>query len=320
MTARSQPAAIARAVLRNVAWLCIALCAVYAFGVVYAWLARAAQSDDTPFGMLPEVVVSDEIVAHLTGMLTGDLGVLPGKLGPVAPFVAAALGRSLLVLGLAFVISAALGIVLTFVVGREQGRSPRWFVPLAVLLTSVPPFLVSVLATAIVIALSWDFIPVQSHWLLPVLVLAIRPAVQVARVLSGLVVEQFDQQYVVAARGLGNSWAGVRRHHVWPNILAPAIMSLAGNFRILVAELVVIEWLLNWPGVGRLLASALIVPKRTDSLAPLFLHPHLTAMTFTAVALLFLVADLVARNAAPAADPRLRESIDPLRRAHESAG
>ena len=87
---------------------------------------------------------------------------------------------------------------------------------------------------------------------------------------------------------------------------APVVQSLAGAFRLLVAELVVAEWLFNWPGVGRLLATTLIVPRRTDTVAPFFLHPELTAMTVTALAALFMLADLLAHIAARAADPRLR--------------
>lgn len=292
---------------RRLALLLPALILIHLLGFGYAWVARRAQGAHSPYGAPPTVSITAEIGAHVGQMLQGDFGTLPQNQGSVAGLVWAALGRSLIVLAVAFVLSGAAGVVLGLAAARQNpARLAAWLFPLSTLTLSVPSFYVGVLLVALLIALAFNAVPVQGHWLWPALVLALRPAVQIAQITANLIVGEADKQYVVAARGVGHSLSSARRVHILPNVSAPVVQSLAGAFRLLVAELVVAEWLFNWPGLGRLLATTLIVPRRTDTEAPFFLHPELTAMTFTALALLFLLADLAAQIAARAADPRLR--------------
>jgi ABC-type dipeptide/oligopeptide/nickel transport system permease component len=85
---------------------------------------------------------------------------------------------------------------------------------------------------------------------------------------------------------------------------------MAGSFRLLVGELVLVEWLFEWPGLGRLLALSLIAPRIA---APgvvfsdhYFLHPPLVAALLTLLTFIFLFADTIASLIARASDPRLR--------------
>jgi peptide/nickel transport system permease protein len=299
--------------LLTVLWCVVATALGYAAGAAYAWIARAAQDEQSRYRLSADASVGAGIAEQLANALRGDFGTLPGQLGPVAPFVSNAAANSAWVLLAAFVISAVLGVLLAFAVTRSAQMSGG-FAWLTTMLLSVPPFFSAVGATAIVIALAWSYPPVQGHWLLPTIVLSIRPAIQIARLVSGLIGDEFGKQYVVSARSFGADGLAVRRRHIWPNIVSPALLVLASNFRLLVAEMVLIEWLLNWPGLGRLLATALIVPRRTDALAPLFLHAPLLALAFAVFALLFVLVDALSRALATAADPRLRAAAQDARR------
>lgn len=94
------------------------------------------------------------------------------------------------------------------------------------------------------------------------------------------------------------------------NVLAPIILTIAGSFRLLVGELIVVEWLFNWPGLGNLLASALVPGTLSSSLGstPLFLSPPVVAAVVTIFAAMFLIVDLIASVAVRIVDPRLRPS------------
>jgi peptide/nickel transport system permease protein len=303
----------ARKLVSPLLWLVGLPVVAYVVGVLYAWGARVVQDQSSPFRMAPETSFWASVRTQLGAALGGDFGTLPGQFGPAARFVAEAASRSVFVLALAFGLSAVVGVGLAFVLTRSTA-GPRGLAPFALLFASTPPFLLAVVLSAVAISLSWTWLPAQGHWLLPVFVLAARPALQAARVLGGLVGDEHGRQYVVAARGAGNSWGAVRRRHIWPNVVAPALLLLAASFRVLAAEAVVLEWLLNYPGLGRFLAAALIVPKRTDAIAALFLEPHLTALSFAVLAMLLALADVIARAAATASDPRLRhlaEQADP---------
>ena len=81
--------------------------------------------------------------------------------------------------------------------------------------------------------------------------------------------------------------------------------------RILVGELIVVEWLFNWPGLGNLLAHTLIPTGTafTRGLADrsLFLDPPVVAAVLTVFAALFIMTDQTASILVRVFDPRLRE-------------
>ena len=66
----------------------------------------------------------------------------------------------------------------------------------------------------------------------------------------------------------------------------------SARLRLMVGELIVVEWLFSWPGLGRLLAFTLIPPQVTSGGRPMFLHPPTLAAVLTVLAALFLLGDL----------------------------
>ena len=92
------------------------------------------------------------------------------------------------------------------------------------------------------------------------------------------------------------------------NTLAAIILSIAGSFRLLVGELVVVEWLFSWPGLGKLLASTLVPSLVSTNLgtSALFLDPPTVAAAITIIGALFLIVDLLASTLVRIIDPRLR--------------
>jgi peptide/nickel transport system permease protein len=148
----------------------------------------------------------------------------------------------------------------------------------------------------------WD-----NHLVLPTLALMARPTVQIAQVTAELLKDELSKQYVVAARSVGFTWRAIRWRLALRNIIAAIILSIASSVRLLVGELIVVEWLFGWPGLGRLLASTLI-PGMTSSTvqAPLFLDPRIVAAVLTVFAALFLLTDFIAAFLVRLSDPRLR--------------
>jgi ABC-type dipeptide/oligopeptide/nickel transport system permease component len=78
--------------------------------------------------------------------------------------------------------------------------------------------------------------------------------------------------------------------------------------RFLVGELIMIEWLFRWPGLGRILGWTLVPAQLTSSSgSPLFLNPPVMATVLTLIAAFFLIADFIAAVLVRVLDPRLRE-------------
>jgi peptide/nickel transport system permease protein len=246
---------------------------------------------------------------YLQGVLSGDWGILPNR-QPLDE----ALAQTLLVsLGLIF-ISLLLSVLLGVFLGWRAAKSdpPRvsgWMTVMATIGLAAPSFYIGVLLISIsvmYIISGWGkepLLPFQgfgwdSHLILPVLALALRPMMQIGQVTSGLLTDEFGRQYVVTARSFGYSMKRIRESHAFRPIIAPVALVISGSLRILVAELIIIERLFNIPGVGRLIANALIISSEPN--------PPVIATLLTVLAFFFLMADFVASIVARAVDPRLR--------------
>ncbi len=291
----------------------------------YAIVAQSIQRAQNPYGSseegLPPVVPA--YLDYVQRLLGGDPGDMPvGVSETVVEAVVDALGASLGLLAVAFVLSVVVGLVLGMAAVRvETGWIRQWLVPLSAVGLAMPSFYVGALAVMALVALvirqgegAVSPLPMQgfgwdNHLVLPVLALMVRPTVQVASMTAGLLSGELTQQYIVAARSRGNSWQRVRWRHALRLVLGPVILAVAGSLRLLIAELIVVEWLFGWPGLGRLLAVALIAPRVAGpgfiDESQFFLYPPLVAALLVVFTLLFLLVDSLALVLARASDPRL---------------
>jgi ABC-type dipeptide/oligopeptide/nickel transport system permease component len=152
----------------------------------------------------------------------------------------------------------------------------------------------------------WD-----KHLIMPVVALMTRPIVQIAKFTSSMLTEELSKQYVVVHRSTGHTWRDVRWRLSLKNVTAGVILTIARSVRFLIVEVIVVEWLFGWPGLGRLFAQAL-VPSSTISMAgvptgaQLFLNPEIIAALLMSMVGIFMLTDLFASFFAQNSDPRLR--------------
>lgn len=320
-------------IIRRFLLLPPALLLIHFIGFAYAHLVRPLRAAANPFlaaGGDPEPLWP-AYRAYLAGVLDGGgLGAMPEAHFNVAATIGAAIAQtavaSLGLLGLSLLLSTLLGVFLGVVAARTEPPSiRRWLTAVSTGGLAMPTFFVGAMffsvwflyakltppGTALPIPLlgfGWD-----SHLVAPVLVLSIRPTVQLAQLTAGMLVEEFNHQYVTAARSLGHTWRQIRLKDAFRNVYAPILLTIAGSLRMLVGELIVVEWLFDWPGIGRLLAETLIPSGvafnqgggSTES--SLFLAPAVVAAVLVVFAALFMLTDLAVSLLAQASDPRLRE-------------
>jgi peptide/nickel transport system permease protein len=321
---------VARFLLRRLLLIPLALVFVNFISFAYAHVALRYQQSQNPWGSATageQIPVLSLYAEYARGLLHGDFGAMPvAAHAPVAEAVAQAASKSLGLLGLAFGVSLLLGVgVGLWAVKIEPARIAPWLVPVSAVGLALPSFYIGILlVAALVLAVlragpeahsplplsgfGWDV-----HLILPALALLVRPTAQIAQVTAGLLSGELNRQYIVAARSRGNTWARARWKHALQNVLAPVVLAVAGSFRLLVGEQILVEWLFIWPGLGQLLALALVPsrlagPGGAINTAAYFLHPPLVAALLTVFAALFLILDAAASLAARWADPRLRAS------------
>ena len=224
---------------------------------------------------------------------------------------------SFTLIALALLIALAIGVPLGIsAVKSNGGRIAPWLTAITTVGLAMPAFYIGSL---LIMAVLWYLVygptmmpfPVQGpgydlHLVLPTLVLAARPTAQIAQVTASLMAAEMDTQHIVTARSVGNSWRTIRRKHALRNIIAPLSVAAFASLRLIVGELIIVEWIFSWPGLGRLLALILIAPMGLAFDSPLFLHPPTLGAVLAIFAGLFLAGDLVSGLVARLADPSLR--------------
>jgi peptide/nickel transport system permease protein len=310
--------------LRRLLLIPLVLVVVNFIAFAYAQVGLYVQLSLNPYGTTqapPDVpALYREYGAQL---LHGEFGVLPAGAGvPLLEALADAAVKSAGLLLIATVVSVALGLLLGVSAVRiEPPRIAPWLPPLTSVGLAMPSFYLGLLfiGASVLLALrglrafplplfgfGWD-----AHLILPVLALMLRPTMQIAQVTASLLVDEIHKQYVVTARSVGNTWRAIRRKHTLRNVLAAVVLTITGAFRLSLGELIIVEWLFGWTGLGRLLALTLIAPNIAAPGGVLgggqyFLNPPLLTGLVTLFAVAFLLADLVAFGLVRAVDPRLR--------------
>jgi peptide/nickel transport system permease protein len=319
---------MARFLLRRLLLIPLALILVNFLGFAYAHFAGPLRAERTPFAQRVEAgPFLSAYTAYLRTVLKADFGMelnAPGSVrsGPVAlgDMLGKATQASLGLLLLALALSVGLGLATGLsAVQTDPPGTARWLTVLSTVGLAMPSFYIgSLFIVGMVFYVLWrgpgtemplplDGFGWDAHLVFPTLALMARPTVQIASVIAGLLSGELGKQYVVAARSLGYTWRSVRNSVALRNVIAPVLLTIAGMLRLLVGELVLIEWLFRWPGLGRLLAWTL-VPAQLSSArgAPLFLNPPVMADILTIIAALFLVSEMTAAALVRLYDPRWR--------------
>lgn len=293
-----------------------------ALAFAFVDIARRAQSLRNPFLASHESDTAG-LAAYpqfLGRWLRLDLGTMPAGQQPVAEALRGAAAASLALLG----ISLAVGLVAGLALGMAAVRShpPRvagWLTWISTIGLSSPSFFIGTLFILGVILLAggrgsastfltvggfgWD-----QHLILPVLTLGLRPAAQIGQTTAALLAAELGQRHILTARTLGVPEHSLRWRHGLRTAAAPVILSAAGTLRMLCGELLVVETLFDWPGLGRLLAQTLIPSHLTSAAAPdLFLHPVVLPTVLTLAAVLFFGLDTLTTATVRWLDPRTRD-------------
>lgn len=252
--------------------------------------------------------------------LRGDLGSSIALRRPVRSVIADALPVSLLLGGVSFLLSFAIGIALGAWQAARRGRAVDTAVTaLSTALASAPSFWLALGAialftygaaklgfpawlrlpafglhepggTATGASAVWD---VVRHSVLPLAVLTLVGAAGIARYARSSLLDVIGMEYVRAARGRGLGRARLAVH-----VLRAALPGLVVLFALalpaVIAGSVFVETVFAWPGMGRMMVTAIAARD----------YPLVLGATLLYSAAV-IAANLAADLALPLADPRL---------------
>jgi peptide/nickel transport system permease protein len=266
----------------------------------------AVQALDHSLGVDKPLIV--QYWTWITGVLHGDLGTSYQFRAPVSSFLFPALGRSLKLAAVAFVIVVPLSIFAGIVAALNRGRPiDRAISVTGLSLATVPEFVSGVvLIVVFAIGLKWlpvtasapegSSFPIQLKYLiLPAIPLVVILFGYIMRMTRAGTIESLDSDYVRTATLKGLPRSVVIRRHVLRNSLLPTITVIATQIGYLIGGLVIVEVLFNYPGLGRLIFTA---ANDKD-------FPMLEAGVLT-IGIVFLLATLVADVLYTVLNPRIR--------------
>jgi peptide/nickel transport system permease protein len=106
------------------------------------------------------------------------------------------------------------------------------------------------------VSLLSDPIDAGRHLIMPALILAHTSAATLSRLVKGSTLEVLHEDYVRTAVAKGLKSRDVLLRHFFRNAMVPVITVIALQFGRLLGGSIIVESVFVWPGVGRLLLSA----------------------------------------------------------------
>ncbi len=255
-----------------------------------------------------------QLATYAGNVLRGDLGTSYVQGRPVVDIVAERLPATLLLTGTALLVSTLAGIGIGVFTATRRRRWPDVTVTLATLaMYAAPVFLLGQLAI-LLFSLRLGWFPVQGmtsarssstgvlhvadvahHLVLPAAALATQEVAAVARLSRVGLRDELGRDHVRTARAKGVPERTVVFKHGLRRALLPVVTVLGGRVGHLVGGAVIVEVVFGWPGLGRLLVTAM---QSRD--APIVLG------VFLLVAVTVVVANLLTDLLYVLLDPRVR--------------
>ncbi|MEU1605255.1 ABC transporter permease [Micromonospora matsumotoense] len=213
---------------------------------------------------------------YLRNLARGDLGVsvsyYPAKVSDV---ILGSLPWTLVLVGVATVLAALLGVLLGAIVGWRPGTWLDSLVPATTLLAAIPYFWLALILTYLLArVLGW--LPLQggydvaltpgwnTEFILSAVQYAILPALTIVLASIGgwllgmrnMMVSTLSEDYVLTAEAKGLSPRKIRRSYAARNAALPSVAGFAISLGFVVSGSVITEQVFSYPGIGGRLLGA----------------------------------------------------------------
>ncbi|MEI8056917.1 MAG: ABC transporter permease [Actinomycetes bacterium] len=273
-----------------------------------------------------------QFVTYITGIVHGDLGISLHTKQPVTSDLIQVMPTTLVLVGIALVFAALIGIPLGLAAARSQGTLGDLAAKvISILMVSMPVFwlaillqivffsrlgwlpvagqydtaldstspLYSVIGVPVVDALltgNWPvFASAATHLVLPVIAIAAYPIGAVAMVTRGALLENLGDEHIRMVRALGFSELSVFGRFALRPALNPIVSLIALVFAYALTNSFIVESVFNWPGLGSYAVKAI----QTLDI------PAILGVTLV-VALLYVLLNLIVDLVQAIIDPRVR--------------
>jgi len=258
-----------------------------------------------------DLPLPQQYLRWLWRLLHGDLGFSYKRNDSVTHLLAAAVPRTLILVGLSTLLAALIALPIGLLQGvRRNTAVDHVLTGITFTLYSMPAFWLGlILVDVFAVRLHWlppeapsggvvDMLTHPSALILPVGTLALVTLASFSRYVRASTVEQLEQDYVRTARAKGLLPNQVVRSHVLRNALSPVVSLLGLSLPWILGGSLVVEAVFNFPGTGFLFWNA---AQGQD-------YPVMLGVVLV-VAIGTVVGSLLADLGYAALDPRLRDQV-----------
>jgi peptide/nickel transport system permease protein len=227
---------------------------------------------------LNKPLVPDQFVAYLGATVQADFGFSFVARGhPVTEVIGSRLGPTLLLFGVGELIAIVVGLAIGAYAGWRRGGAVDYVGNgISLVLYSMPYFLLGMILL-LLFSSTFHLLPsygmstpglrygsvvdqlkdVGVHFILPLATVSLGLIGQYSILMRSAVIDTLGEDYATTARAKGLTGGRILRHHLLPNALLPAVTLIAINLGYVVAGAITVEYVFNWPGLGRLTVEAL---------------------------------------------------------------
>ena len=238
----------------------------------------------------------------LLDLAHGDLGQSISQHAPVSRLIRERYPATLELAGAGLLVAIAIALPLGIVAGADAGGpGDLGAMGFAILGVSIPHLYLGPLLM-VVFSLDLGWLPLTgrggfAHLVLPAVTMGTALAAILARMLRQSLVQVIGADYMRTARGKGLSERAALVRHGLRNALTPVITLLGLEAGALLTGSIVTEMIFSWPGLGRLLMTAI---NNRD-------YPLVEGCVLT-FALSYVVVNMITDLVYSAVDPRIRRS------------
>lgn len=202
-----------------------------------------------------------QYLGFFMNLLQGNFGHSMRDNSPAMDLVIDAIPATLALALPAFLLKLLIGIPAGIYAALHRNTlADRLVISLSVAGYTVPSFVLG-LVLVLVFAVDLGWLPsggntTWKHAILPIITLSLGGAAVLARFTRSAMLEVMGQPYIRTATAKGLNWRSVVRRHALPNAAIPTVTVVGFMVGSLIAGAVVVESIFSWPGVGRLLVTA----------------------------------------------------------------
>jgi peptide/nickel transport system permease protein len=240
-----------------------------------------------------------QYAVYLGKLAQGDMGRSMAQKAPVSYLIGARLPATLQLMVAAIIASLLIGLPAGIYAAMRRGTTPDKAAMIASFAgVSAPQFVIGLLLLYL-FAYKLDWLPMGGYGginiILPALTVAVANGGWYSRMMRSSMIEVLTQDYMRTARAKGlPRWRAVLGHGL-RNALLPIIAMVGIDMGFLVANVVIVESVFGWPGIGQLLWQGI---QRLD-------YFIIIGVTITA-AVIITLANLLADLVIPLIDPRIQ--------------